>query len=75
MKNPEEIDRRLAGTELASVDPRAPGQRSGVLASLNLVADAFELLPAETECKARWSASAWSRQPTAWLFLTAYFKL
>ena len=70
MKNAEEIDRRLAGTELAAlVDPRAPGQRSGVLASLNLVADAFELLPEEFDCKARWSASAWSRQPAGWLFL------
>jgi hypothetical protein len=70
MKNPAEIDRRLKGTELAALlDSRAPGQRSGVLASLNLVADAFELLPTEYEAQGRWSASAWSRDRKGWLFL------
>ena len=70
MKDPTEIDRRLQGTELAALlDARAPGQRSGVLASLNLVADAFELLPAESEAHGCWSAAAWSAHRKGWLFL------
>lgn len=72
MKDPAEIDQRLQGTELAPLlDGRAPGQRSGVLASLNLVADAFELLPEESEVEGRWSASAWAVDRTGWLFLPA----
>ena len=46
MSHPEEIDRRVKNTELASlIDPSAPQQRSGVLGSLSLVADSFRLLP------------------------------
>ena len=46
MSNPEEIDRRLKGTEHAHlIDPRAHQQRAGVLASLGLVADSLRLLP------------------------------
>src|SRR5947209_20379616 len=44
----EEIDRRLIGTPYASMIARqAPAQRSGVLASLNMVADTLKLLPDE----------------------------
>ena len=43
----DEIDRRLAGTAYAAmIDRQAPAQRSGVLASLNMVADTLKLLPA-----------------------------
>jgi hypothetical protein len=69
----EEIDRRLAGTAYAAmIDRQAPAQRSGVLASLNMVADTLKLLPREADTTARWSASAWARQwPHGWLFLTS----
>jgi hypothetical protein len=44
--NPEEIDKRVRGTEMqAMIDPHAGPQRSGVLGSLNMVADAMKLLP------------------------------
>ena len=50
MSNPEEIDHRVKGTELAAlIDPKAPQQRSGVLASLGLIADSFRMLPRDTE--------------------------
>ena len=44
----DEVDRRLAGTAYAAmIEKQAPAQRSGVLASLNMVADTLKLLPAE----------------------------
>ena len=46
----EELDRRLSGTAYAAmIDRQAPAQRSGVLASLNMVADTLQLLPAERD--------------------------
>jgi type IV secretory pathway TraG/TraD family ATPase VirD4 len=68
----EELDRRLAATPYASmIDRQAPAQRSGVLASLNMVADTLKLLPSEHAVSARWSAAAWSGKRTGWLFLTS----
>ena len=67
-----EIDRRVKGTEYAAmIDRQAPAQRSGVLASLNMIADTLKLLPSEKETMARWSAAEWSRQRKGWLFLTS----
>jgi len=68
----EELDRRVVGTPYAAmVDRQAPAQRSGVLASLNMVADTLKLLPAERDTSARWSAAAWSQTRQGWLFLTS----
>lgn len=70
-----EIDRRVQGTPYAAViDRQAPAQRSGVLASLNMVADSLKLLPAETEATGRWSALEWSKKRQGWLFLTSTFE-
>ena len=67
-----EIDRRVAGTPYAvMIDPEAPAQRKGVLASLNMVADALTLLPSEAETTARWSATAWATDRRGWIFLTS----
>jgi type IV secretory pathway TraG/TraD family ATPase VirD4 len=72
MSNPEEIDQRVKGTELAVlIDPKAPQQRSGVLASLGLVADSFHLLPKESETTARWTAREWSEERKGWIFITS----
>ena len=61
MCHEEEIEKRVRGTELAAmIHATAPPQRSGVLGSLNMVADAFKLLPPERETKRRWSAYAWA---------------
>ncbi|MGH9410053.1 MAG: type IV secretion system DNA-binding domain-containing protein [Vicinamibacterales bacterium] len=68
----DELDRRVRGTSYAAmIDRQAPAQRSGVLASLNMVADTLKLLPLESDTTARWSAAAWSRQRKGWLFLTS----
>ncbi len=72
MSNPEEIDRRVKGTELAAmIDPSAPHQRSGVLGSLSLVADSFRLLPTKSEAKSEWTAREWSEHRRGWIFLTS----
>jgi type IV secretory pathway TraG/TraD family ATPase VirD4 len=68
----DEIDQHVKGTAYAAmIDRQAPAQRSGVLASLNMVADTLKLLPAERETARRWSATAWSAARTGWLFLTS----
>jgi type IV secretory pathway TraG/TraD family ATPase VirD4 len=72
MCHEEEIEKRVRGTELAAmIHATAPPQRSGVLGSLNMVADAFKLLPPERETVRRWSAYAWARERKGWLFLTS----
>lgn len=72
MSNPQEIDRRLKGTELAAmIDSSAGPQRSGVLASLNMVADALKLLPREEDTTLRWSAAEWAKKRKGWIFITS----
>ncbi len=72
MSNPEEIDRRVKGTELAAlIDPKAPQQRTGVLGSLNMVADSFRLLPTERDTNRSWSATNWAEDRRGWIFITS----
>src|SRR5256712_1899142 len=68
----DELDRRVRGTSYAAmIDRQAPAQRSGVLASLNMVADTLKLMPTEAETTQRWSAAEWARERQGWLFLTS----
>jgi type IV secretory pathway TraG/TraD family ATPase VirD4 len=72
MSNPEEIDRRLKGTEHAHlIDSRAHQQRAGVLASLGLVADSLRLLPKSSEGNGSWTATEWADRRQGWIFLTS----
>jgi hypothetical protein len=72
MSNADEIDKRVAGTELAAmIDKGAANQRSGVLGSLNMVADAFKLLPKESETTRRWNTVEWAKERKGWVFLTS----
>ena len=72
MSHPEEIDRRVKGTEYAAmIDRDSPPQRNGVLGSLSMVADAMRLLPSEGETEQRWSTLEWSKERRGWLFLTS----
>src|SRR3989441_3542908 len=53
----DELDRRVRGTSYAAmIDRQAPAQRSGGLASLNMIADTLKLLPTEAETTQRWSS-------------------
>jgi len=72
MSNPDEIDRRLKGTEHAHlIDPQAHQQRAGVLGSLGLVADSLRLLPKKAEGNGSWTASEWAEKRQGWIFLTS----
>jgi type IV secretory pathway TraG/TraD family ATPase VirD4 len=72
MSNPEEIDRRVQGTEHAHlIDPHAHQQRAGVLASLGLVADSLRLLPKRSEANGTWTATEWAEKRQGWIFLTS----
>jgi type IV secretory pathway TraG/TraD family ATPase VirD4 len=72
MSNPDEIDRRVEGTELeAFISKEAPDQRQGVLGSLGLIADSLRLLPSKEQAKGKvWSATAWAEKREGWIFLT-----
>jgi type IV secretory pathway TraG/TraD family ATPase VirD4 len=72
LRHKEDIDRRVTETAYAAmIDPTAPAQRSGMLASLNMVADALALVPSEREATRQWSATAWATDRKGWLFLTS----
>ena len=72
LSHPSEIDKRVRGTELeTTLAGDAPGQRKGVLASLNAVAKALRLLPKESEVKGRFSTKAWAARRKGWIFITS----
>lgn len=72
MSNPDEIDRRLKGTEHAHlIDPKAHQQRAGVLGSLGLVADSLRLLPKREDANGAWTATEWSEKRQGWIFITS----
>ncbi len=72
MKNASEIDKRVRGTEYASMlDPKAAPQRSGILATMNNKADTIRLLKTEKEATRRWTAREWVKQRQGWIFLTS----
>jgi hypothetical protein len=72
MSDPQEIDRRLKGTEHAHlINPKAEHQRAGVLGSLGLVADSLRLLPKKGEGNGQWSATEWAETRQGWIFITS----
>ena len=72
MADPERIEWAVKGTPLASlVDPAAPAQRAGVISSLNMVADSFELLPEWEHRRPCFSTADWQTERKRWVFLTS----
>ncbi len=73
MSDPKEIDKRVAGTELASIiEPGAQQQRAGVLASLGLIADSLRMLPTKAQANGKtWSATEWAEKREGWIFITS----
>src|SRR5450755_3451793 len=72
MSDPEEIDRRVKGTEHAQlINPKAEHQRAGVLGSLGLVADSLRLLPKKGQGNGEWSATEWAETRQGWIFITS----
>ena len=72
MSDPAEIDRRVEGTEYAQMIAKgAHEQRSGVLASLGLIADSLRMLPVKEQAKSSWSATEWAETRQGWIFITS----
>jgi len=72
MANPDEIDRRVQGTEMASMIAKgAQQQRNGVLASLGLIADSLRMLPTKEKAETAWSATEWAEGRQGWIFITS----
>jgi hypothetical protein len=72
MANPDEIDRRVQNTEMATMIAKgAQQQRNGVLASLGLIADSLRMLPRKDKTTNNWSATEWSENRRGWIFLTS----
>jgi len=72
MANPDEIDKRVKGTELAQfIAKSAPTQRAGVLASLGLVAEGLRLLPTPEESRQTWCATEWCKERKGWIFISS----
>jgi len=70
---PETMATMVKGTPLAALlDPTAPPQRAGVIASLNMVADSLELLPEYDEAQRKsFSTAEWYTERKRWVFLTS----
>jgi GTPase SAR1 family protein len=73
MSNPDEIDKRVEGTENASILAKgAQQQRGGVLGSLGLIADSLRMLPTREEKGDNvWSATEWAEKRKGWIFITS----
>jgi hypothetical protein len=72
MANPDEIDRRVQGTEMAMMIAKgAQQQRNGVLASLGLIADSLRMLPRKEHAQRTWSATEWAKERQGWIFITS----
>lgn len=73
MANPAEIDKQVAGTEMATMIAKdSPPQRNGVLSSLGLVADSLRMLPTLEEAEERrWCATEWAEERKGWIFITS----
>jgi Type IV secretion-system coupling protein DNA-binding domain len=70
MKNMDEVDQRVAETELeAMIQKSARAQRAAVQATFNQAAAAFQLLPSEREGQGRWSAAQWAKERRGWIFI------
>ena len=73
MSNPAEIDKKVKGTEMEElIDPHAPAQRSGVLGSLGMVANALRYLPPIEKTRIRWTAREWAHKRKGWIFITSF---
>ena len=72
MADPDLMAAMVKGTPLAALlDPAAPAQRAGILSSLNMVADSFELLPEWEHTRPTFSTAEWYTDRKRWVFLTS----
>src|SRR5262249_32137701 len=78
LSNPGQIDEMVRGTPLERmISPEAAPQREGVLASLNMIAEALGLLPPDDGRPKfsfrRWVEAGWKGQRRPWVFIASRF--
>jgi len=73
MAEPGVMAAMVKGTPLAALlDPAAPPQRAGVIASMNMVADSLESLPEYDAAQGKtFSTAEWYTERKRWVFLTS----
>lgn len=72
LAHPEEIDNRVAGTELEhTLSNNSPPQRNGILGTLNEIAQALRMLPKEEDTTSRFSIREWAQHRRGWIFITS----
>lgn len=72
MAHPEEIDRRVKGTEHEhTLTVNAAPQRAGILGSLNEAGKPLRMMPSDPTSRRRWTVRDWSNDRRGWLFITS----
>ncbi|MGI9072266.1 MAG: type IV secretion system DNA-binding domain-containing protein [Bryobacteraceae bacterium] len=72
MAHPEEIDKRVKGTEHAhTLTANAAPQRAGILGSLNEAGKPLRMMPAHAEGRRTWTVREWAKQRKGWIFITS----
>jgi type IV secretory pathway TraG/TraD family ATPase VirD4 len=72
MAHPEEIDRRVVGTEHQhTLTANAAPQRAGILGSLNEAGKPLRMMPTNAQGRRTWTVRDWSRQRKGWVFVTS----
>ncbi len=71
-EDPNLIDLVVAGTEHEhTMKGNSPGQRQGIIGTLNHAANAFRLLPPFKSEQDSWTIREWAKNPKGWIFITA----
>jgi hypothetical protein len=72
MAHPEEIDKRVKGTEHAhTLTANAAPQRAGILGSLNEAGKPLRMMPAHQEGRRIWTVRDWVQERRGWIFITS----
>ncbi len=73
MANPDEIDRRVHGTEMAMMIAKGRTAAAQMVSSLRLglIADSLRMLPRKEHAQRTWSATEWAKERQGWIFITS----
>jgi hypothetical protein len=72
MAHPEEIDKRVKGTEHAhTLTQNAAPQRAGILGSLNEAGKPLRMMPTNAEGRRTWVVREWAKERRGWIFITS----
>lgn len=72
MAHPEEIDKRVKGTEHAhTLTANAAPQRAGILGSLNEAGKPLRMMPTHSEGRRIWTVRQWAKERKGWIFITS----